>query len=315
MIFLNITSLTIKSFFIHIFFTLLPALARKTPNSSRHNLPRTRETAGEKALHALLLLKILLGFAFLFFLLGLGGCESATAKRNAENQAIALPGRSGTMAINSQTNPALVNSKTYHTTSNTTTSTKKGTTQQPTAPPLFSWPPGFDRVAMLPIYTRIPTGGATNDLDEIFRAELSKALPLEVIHVSRTDLLAAIGEDQIASTAIIPQKLIQFLQQKYAVQGVIFTDMPVYRPYRPVNIGIRCKLVKIPSMEIMWSADGILDSAEPGIASSAVEYARGNLKGPGKGGAPELILQSPRRYAAFVAYGLFRTMPGVYQPE
>lgn len=314
MIFLNLTSLTIKSFLTNNFSPLLPGLARKTTDLSRHNLPRAVKTAGEKTINALRVAKLLLGFAFLFFLLGLGGCQSATAKRNAQNQAIAVPGRSGTMAINSQTNPALVNSKTYNTTSNTTTSTKKGAQQQPTAPPPFSWPPGFDRVAMLPIYTRIPTGGATNDLDEIFRAELSKALPLEVIHVSRTDMLAAIGEDQIASTAIIPQKLIQFLQQKYAVQGVIFTDMPVYRPYRPVNIGIRCKLVKIPSMEIMWAADGILDSAEPGIAASAVEYARGNLKGPGKG-APELILQSPRRYAAFVAYGLYRTMPGVYQPE
>jgi len=237
-----------------------------------------------------------------FFLLGLSGCETSTSKKSQAPQP--LPGRSAEQAIQSRQNPALFTGKT------SVTSDDPGT---PPPPPVFAWPPGFDRVAVLPIYSQTPTGGAINDLDGIFRAELSKLLPLEVVTVSRADLLASIGEEQIASTAVIPQKLLQLLQSKYAVQGVVFTDMPVYRPYRPINIAVRSKLVEIANLEILWSASGILDSAEPGIAASALQYAERNLHGPASGGG-QLILQSPRRYASFVASGLYGTLPGQSSP-
>ena len=223
-------------------------------------------------------------------LLALSGCETAASKKAHAPQP--LPGRSAKQAIQSRQNPVLFTGKTI---------VPPGDSGPPApAPaPAFAWPPGFDRVAALPIYSPTPTGDAIQDIDEIFRAELSKLLPLEVVNVSRADLLTTIGEGQIASTAVIPLKLVQFLQKKYAVQGIVFTDMPVYRPYRPMNI---------EGMQVLWSANGILDSAEPGIAASALQYAERNLRGPGTGGA-QLILQSPRRYAAFVANGLYGTLP------
>ncbi len=235
-------------------------------------------------------------FCFAFF-----GCAGGKDSQRSGAVAPNPPhGRSADTAIKSQMAPSL-------------SAPGKGAVSHdpnsglPAAP--FDWPPDFVRVAMLPIYTRVPTAGAVNDLDEIFRAELAKALPLEIVQISRSEMLAVVGAEQIESTSIVPQKLIQHLQAKHAVQGVVFTDMPLYRPYRPITIGVRSKLVHIPSMDIMWSADGILDSAEPGIAASAVTYALGNLKAPGKGAA-DVILQSPRRYAAFVAHGLYGTMPG-----
>jgi hypothetical protein len=230
-------------------------------------------------------------------LLAMPGCESAASKKSKAPQP--LPGRSANQAIQSRQNPALFAGK---------TSLAPDSAGAPAPAPAFAWPQGFNRVAALPIYSTAPTGGAIQDLDEIFRAELSKLIPLEVVTVSKADLLATIGEAQIASTAVIPLKLVQFLQKKYAVQGIVFTDMPVYRPYRPINIGVRSKLVQIPDMQVLWSASGILDSAEPGIAASALQYAERNLHGPG-GGEAQLILQSPRRYAAFVANGLYGTLP------
>jgi len=230
-------------------------------------------------------------------LVSLTGCEFPAFKKAKAPQP--LPGRSAKQAIQSRENPALFTGK---------TSVIPANDKAPPPPPVFAWPPGFDRVVALPIYSSTPTGGAIHDLDEIFRSELSKVLALEVVGISRADLLAALGEEQFASTAIIPQKLVQFLQDKYAVQGIVFTDMPVYRPYRPINIAVRSKLVQIPGMQILWSANGILDSAEPGIAAAALQYAERNLHGPG-GGAAQLILQSPRRYAAFVANGLYGTLP------
>lgn len=265
-------------------------------NSSRQNVPPDGTIIPKK----LEIRKRLFGtFLFLtIFCLVLAGCENGKQTRKNGVDAPNPPhGRSADTAIKSQTSADFSGGKTIH----------DPNAGMPAAP--FDWPPNFVRIAMLPIYTRVPTAGALTDLDEIFRAELAKALPLEIVTVSRLDLLAAIGVEQIESTSIIPQKLIQFLQAKYAVQGVVFTDMPVYRPYRPINIGVRSKLVHIPSMDIMWSADGILDSAEPGIAASAVAFALGNLKAPGKG-SPDVILQSPRRYAAFVAHGLYGTIPG-----
>lgn len=234
--------------------------------------------------------------ALFLSLLALSGCETSESKRNKVPQP--PPGRSATQAIQSKHNPALFTGKPV-------VNPDQGL---PLPQPSFAWPAGFVRVAMLPIYITTPTGGALDDLDEIFRAEMSKLLPLEVVTVSRADLLAALGEKQISSTAVIPQKLVQYLQAKYAVQGIVFTDMPVYRPYRPINIAVRSKLVQVSDMEMLWSASGVMDSAEPGIAASASQYAERNLHGTGKNGA-QLILQSPRRYAAFVANGLYGTVP------
>jgi hypothetical protein len=174
---------------------------------------------------------------------------------------------------------------------------------------VFSWPPGFLRIAWLPIHSQIPTGNSLQDLDSIFRAECSKVLPLEVVQISRAEMMRLLGQESIASTDIIPAQFVRELQQKYAIQGIVFTDLTVYRPYRPINIGVRGKLVQVPHLEILWSADGILDSAEPGIASSALNFAQRNLRGPQTGMA-EVILQSPRRYAAFVANALYGTLPG-----
>ena len=228
------------------------------------------------------------GVLFLW-LLGMSGCETAASKKRKAPQP--LPGRSAKQAIQYRQSPDLFTSK-------NSVPTEKGA---PPPPPVFAWPPGFVRVAALPIHTSAPTGDTLDALDEIFHSELSKLLPLEVVIVSRADLIAALGESQFASTDIIPQKL---------VQGVVFTDMPVYRPYRPIDIGVRSKLVQLPDMQILWSANGILDSGEPGIAASAVQFAERDLHGPGMGNA-QLILQSPRRYAAFVANGLYGTLPGL----
>ena len=236
--------------------------------------------------------------AILLGLLAMPGCETSASKKSKAPQP--LPGRSAKQAIQSRQNPALFTGK-------TSLAPENAGAAAATAP-AFAWPPGFDRVAALPIYSPTPTGGAIQDLDDIFSAELTKLLPIEVVTVSRADLLATIGEGQIASTAVIPLRLVQFLQKKYAVQGIVFTDMPVYRPYRPINIGVRSKLVQIPDMQVLWSANGILDSAEPGISASALQYAERSLHGPGGGGG-QLILQSPRRYAAFVANGLYGTLP------
>ena len=244
---------------------------------------------------------VLLSAGILFlWLLGMSGCETTASKKNkAPNP---LPARAAVQAFQSKQNPSLYTGKSY-----VAANGNKGT--DPVPSPVFAWPQGFERVAALPIYNTTPTGDSLDALDEIFHSELSKVLPLEIIIVSRADLLAALGTEQFASTAVIPQKLIQFLKDKYAVQGIIFTDMPVYRPYRPINIAVRSKLVQIPDMQILWSANGILDSGDPGIAASALQYADRNVHGP-CGGTSQVILQSPRRYASFVANGLYGTLPG-----
>lgn len=209
-----------------------------------------------------------------------------------------LPGRAMEQVIQARTSKNMVSPVTTY-----------GPNGEEIITPVFSWPPGFLRVAWLPLYTQVPTGGSIQDLDSIFRAECSKVLPLEVIQISRAEMMRLLGEQAIASTDIIPAHFVRQLQEKYAIQGIIFTDLTVYRPYRPINIGVRAKLVQVPYMEILWSADGILDSAEPGIASSALNFAQRNLRGPETGMA-QVILQSPRRYAAFAANALYGTLPG-----
>ncbi|MCS7009048.1 MAG: hypothetical protein NZL93_03805, partial [Chthoniobacterales bacterium] len=173
---------------------------------------------------------------FLFLALVLAFMISGCATK-VEKVASPLPGRTSQTAIKSRVSDKILQQPVF----NPQQISGQG------LPTYYRWPRGFVRIAMLPIFTEVPTGGALDDLDQIFRAECAKLLDLEIVHVSRYDMLSLLGKEQIASTAIIPEFFLKRLREVYDVQGVLFTDLTIFRPYRPINIGVRAKLVQIPS--------------------------------------------------------------------
>lgn len=176
----------------------------------------------------------------------------------------------------------------------------------PPPPPTYfsSATPGeqLRRVALLPIHSDAYPDQYLRRLDATFHAELTKRALFEVVAVSRAELEAIFGERQFSSTDELPADALKRLRDRCGVDGVIFTDLTHFSPYRPVSMGVRTKLVAVSTGQIRWAFDTVFDAGNSSIAEAAKRFqiACSNEHQPltSDGGS---ILQSPTRFAKYVA--------------
>lgn len=165
------------------------------------------------------------------------------------------------------------------------------------------------RVALLPVYHHRFPAEALRDLDSAFNSELSKKTVFEVVPVSRAQMEGLIGLREVSSVDKVPGDLFRKLKDHFGVDGVMFTDVTHYSPYRPVAVGVRSKLVDIELGRIHWASDVLYDSSNSGVAAAAREYqkvlGRDNFPVEGDGGT---ILLSPRMFAQFAAFANYSSL-------
>jgi hypothetical protein len=117
------------------------------------------------------------------------------------------------------------------------------------------------RVAVLPLSGDVQPPDALRELDKTFHAEFNKPQVFEGVQVQRPEMVGIIHQNQISSTEPIPQELLLALQQKYGAEAVLFTDITYYRPYRPISISVRTKLVSLKTNEVLWAMDANFDNS------------------------------------------------------
>ena len=165
------------------------------------------------------------------------------------------------------------------------------------------------RVAFLPVYHERFTSDALRDLDASFNSELSKKTVFEVVPVSRREMEGLIGLREISSVEKVPGDLFRKLVDRFGVEGVMFTDVTHFSPYRPVAVGVRSKLVDVHTGRIHWASDILLDSSNSGVQTAARQYAkvlgRDNFPVEGDGGT---VLLSPRMFSQFAAYANYASL-------
>ena len=167
------------------------------------------------------------------------------------------------------------------------------------------------RVAVLPLAGDVQPPDALHEMDKTFLAEFNKTQMFEGVGVSRVEMVEMTRQEQISSVETIPSELITALRQKYDVEAVLFTDITHYRPYRPIAIGVRTKLVSLGNQGVLWAIDSTFDSQEPGVAAAArtfgklTEQNQINVMAADSSG----VLLSPLRFARFVAREIFATLP------
>jgi hypothetical protein len=152
-------------------------------------------------------------------------------------------------------------------------------------PPLPDKSLPMRRVAMLPLSGGGFTAEALRDVTAAVQGELSRKTLFEVVPVSGADLEAICGQRQISSVESIPAALLHTLHERLGAEGVLFTDITAFHPYRPVAIGVRAKLVDIGSGAISWACDVVFDSDDGGS-----------------------VLISPARFAKFAANEAFNSL-------
>jgi hypothetical protein len=172
------------------------------------------------------------------------------------------------------------------------------------------------RVVILPVYNEKYTGLVMKDIDDAFLAELSKLSAFEVVSVSRADMETIMGRRELSSVEPVSVDFFRKMRDVYGAEGVMFVDLTSYSPYRPVSMGVRCKLVDVQAGRIHWASDALYDAGNERTAAAARAYGialgRENFPVREDGGA---ILLSPKRFARFAAFASFRSLRKDRQAE
>ncbi len=179
---------------------------------------------------------------------------------------------------------------------------------------VLEMPRHITRVAALPVHFSQFNPYTDDYLDITFNEELVRHNLFEIIPVSRKQLRSWFQSPQIESTEILPAQFFEIIQEKTGAQGVILTDLTSFKPYQPITMNVRSKLIDISSGEIVWAADDIFDGGEPAIHREADRFHVKTNQNGTPGQLDQSYLYSPRRFSKFVAYNLFVTLPKRFSP-
>ena len=172
-------------------------------------------------------------------------------------------------------------------------------------------PATLRRVVLVPVCGGPVVPVETADaLQAAFFVELQKQARFEVVQFSREDCLRRFGAPEFSSVAALPHDFLAALGRSFAADGVLFVDVTCYRGYRPLALGVRAKLATIEDTRLLWSMDEIFSTDEPAVANS-VRHFYGDKSGPAATPAEQWpgALQSPGKFAAYVAAATFHTLP------
>lgn len=171
---------------------------------------------------------------------------------------------------------------------------------------------GVRRVVLLPPYAALADANRRQDLDRNFSTELGATGRFEVVPISRNELVALCGRDQINSTEPLPPRLLAAIHGEYGAEAVMFVDITQDDPYRPLTLGVRAKLVDArgPGLTPLWSCDSVFNAGNPAVANSARRFQleEGRQEFPADQDGSSVLL-SPARFARYAANATFATLP------
>lgn len=170
-------------------------------------------------------------------------------------------------------------------------------------------PEDITRVAVLPIFSDKLEGELLENIDETFKGELLKQNRFEVITISRQQLYSDFQKMQFSSAEVLPSDFLGKLETISDSNAILFIDLTHYKPYKPVALGVRCKLVDVRSGEVLWAFDTLFDSGNPPVAVAARRFQLGHQKTQYPLDLSTSILKSPNRFAQYVAHDVFDTLP------
>jgi hypothetical protein len=172
-----------------------------------------------------------------------------------------------------------------------------------------TFPTGLRRVLLLPSAgANVAPPESTAQLDPVFISALQRQQRFEVVTLDRNESRRSYGAQEFLSTAALPAGLLNRLAKDFAADAVLFVDITSFRAHRPLELGIRSKLVMLQSREIIWSFDEIFSLADPRIDASARRHAK-TSRTPVPVNLSANLSQSPTAFAAYVAETVFTTLP------
>jgi hypothetical protein len=171
-------------------------------------------------------------------------------------------------------------------------------------------PASLRRVVVLPVYgDRLAGPEAVQALDEVIFRALQKTARFEVVVLTREECLRRFRQPAFSSTGVLPHDFLPEIGRVYAAEAVLFVDLTVYEPYRPLAVGYRAKLATVDDVRILWTFDESFSSSNQAVLNSARRHSRQAGPGPAPVDMSIGTLQSPRRFAAYAADAMFESLP------
>ena len=172
-------------------------------------------------------------------------------------------------------------------------------------------PQGFRRVALLPLaidpaLEEAPTARQT--LEPILLTELLKTKRFDVVRVSPEKLQQWSGRSHWSAEDKLPPDFLTKLNEETGCDGILFAELSRYRPYPPLALGWKLKLVAEPKGLTLWSVDELFDAGEARVVNSARRYENEHLKAGPSTDSP-MILASPQRFGQYTLSSLLETLP------
>ena len=175
--------------------------------------------------------------------------------------------------------------------------------------PIERLPKYFNRVAVLPVYHPDPDSSLLKFVDQVFLQELIQEKIFEVIPFTISSMNSKFGTRRVASTDQLPNNFLTTIELETQANGVLFTEILNYSPYRPMSVSIRSKLIDIKSGELVWAVDEIIDSGHASVQLSASMFQNNSQVRALSQKTSGSALQSPRTFLKFAASTIFSSLP------
>jgi hypothetical protein len=173
-------------------------------------------------------------------------------------------------------------------------------------------PPTLRRVAVLPLscdnqQDQLADGCAT--LGPILEAELAKTRKFEIIPVDPKILEYRTGRTSWTGAELLPADFLRSMRDYYGCDAVLFCQLTAFRPYSPVAVGWKMKLVDARTGETLWSVDDLFDAGQPEVLTHARRYQRAVLHDAPADLGDWLVGNAPRQFSQYTVAQVFETLP------
>jgi hypothetical protein len=146
-----------------------------------------------------------------------------------------------------------------------------------------SLPADIKRVTVLPLACenqRSDLRDGCETLDPILLGELIRAKKFEVVSASPDLVRNRTGRFTWTGTEVLPRDFFSALREAYGCDAVLFCQLTVFRPYTPLAIGWRMKLVDARTRQTIWAADDIVDAGQPAVRNGLARYRQTEVETP-----------------------------------
>ena len=175
--------------------------------------------------------------------------------------------------------------------------------------PIERLPSYFNRVVVLPVYTKDEDSPLLAFADDVFRQEIIQQRIFETIHISPSQMQSIFGKTRVSSVDPLPNNFLSRLEFESQANGVLFIEVLSYRPYRPISLSVRAKLVDIKTGELNWAVDEMIDAGHASVQFAAQQFQSRSQVRALSDKTQGSTIQSPRVFTKFAASMIFETLP------